>query len=428
MSPAATTESASGGSGSIGVATPVRAGGRSSEDRHDERDTATTSAAATAATMRPAEGIGPVAPSGSSHQLRSSMALPMLGSVRRGVGAPHARYRAGTREEGAPSERHEEVGETVSTVHRAGHGGCAVAARRDAARARTGSGHRGRGRHRVRRRPVHTGAENRSIDPLDRAARRVGAGRPAVPGRLARGLPVFLRSHLGSVQGRTYPTPGNHEYQTPQADGTSRTSVPGRTDRHHDGSYAFDLGRWHLLSINTGDGRPDHALLRWVRRDLRRDRSRCELAYWHHPLHSSGHEHGGDERSGTLGRALPCRGRRGAEFARAQLRTVRAPRSDRHAATTGSGSSSSAPAAPPLRAFVGRRSWLAAPDRSPTRRARMDLHRTGYGGGSSPSDERRSTGAEQGAIAGRGRPFTSDAQLRYGQPAPSGDRLRSGVL
>ena len=125
----------------------------------------------------------------------------MLGSVGRGVKGPHGRYRAGTREESAIRATR---GGSVKRSRRfiaLGRGGCAVAARRDAARARTGSGHRRRGRHRVRRRPVHTGAKDRSIDPLDRAARRVGAGRPAVPGRLARGLPVLLRSHLGSVQG-----------------------------------------------------------------------------------------------------------------------------------------------------------------------------------------------------------------------------------
>lgn len=104
----------------------------------------------------------------------------------------------------------------------------------------------------------------------------------------------------GRFKGRTYPTPGNHEYQTPHADGYFRYFGARAHRSPNDGSYAFDVGRWHLLSINTGDGRPDHGLLRWVRRDLRRDRSRCELAYWHHPLHSSGHEHGGDERSREL--------------------------------------------------------------------------------------------------------------------------------
>ena len=35
--------------------------------------------------------------------------------------------------------------------------------------------------------------------------------------------------------------------------------------------------------------------LRWLQRDLADNRTRCTLAYWHHPRFSSGVEHGSDD-------------------------------------------------------------------------------------------------------------------------------------
>ena len=95
----------------------------------------------------------------------------------------------------------------------------------------------------------------------------------------------------GRFKAKTYPTPGNHEYGTPKARGYfryfGRRSHPG-----HGGYYAFDVGRWHLLSLNSGPGYMSARQLRWVKRNLRRDDARCELAYWHHPRWSSGAVHG----------------------------------------------------------------------------------------------------------------------------------------
>ena len=103
----------------------------------------------------------------------------------------------------------------------------------------------------------------------------------------------------GRFRGRTYPTPGNHEYLTSGAAGYfayfGRRARP-RTDGH----YSYDLGAWHLLSINSGRGRISARQLRWVRRNLRNDGHRCELAYWHHPRWSSGRDHGSDEDMAAL--------------------------------------------------------------------------------------------------------------------------------
>ncbi len=87
----------------------------------------------------------------------------------------------------------------------------------------------------------------------------------------------------GRHKGRTRPSPGNHDYNTPGAAGYfgyfGRLAGPsGR------GYYSFDLGAWHLVSLNseieTAAGSPQE---RWLRADLSRSRLKCTLAYWHKP-------------------------------------------------------------------------------------------------------------------------------------------------
>lgn len=106
------------------------------------------------------------------------------------------------------------------------------------------------------------------------------------------------RPTWGRFERRTHPTPGNHEYHVAGARGYF--SYFGR--RAHPGSrgmYSIDIGTWHIVSINSGDGISDRRL-GWVRRNLSRDRHRCELAYWHHPRWSSGSLHGSDHRIAPL--------------------------------------------------------------------------------------------------------------------------------
>lgn len=107
----------------------------------------------------------------------------------------------------------------------------------------------------------------------------------------------------GRFRGRTRPTPGNHEYGTSGAGGYF-TYFGKRARPWRDGTYSFDLGRWHLVAINSGRGYITRAQLRWVQRDLRRDDHRCELAYWHHPRYSSGRAHGSDQGVQGLWRVL----------------------------------------------------------------------------------------------------------------------------
>jgi 3',5'-cyclic AMP phosphodiesterase CpdA len=93
----------------------------------------------------------------------------------------------------------------------------------------------------------------------------------------------------GRHKARTRPSPGNHDYATPGASAYydyfgANAGSPGV------GYYSFDLGAWHIISLNsnisTDTGSPQAA---WLRSDLAASASaKCTLAYWHHPLFSSG--------------------------------------------------------------------------------------------------------------------------------------------
>lgn len=89
----------------------------------------------------------------------------------------------------------------------------------------------------------------------------------------------------GRFKARTYPAPGNHEYATPGAAGYfgyfGATAGPGY--------YALTLGSWRVISLdsNLREGAMD-AQLAWLERELMTHPAYCTLAYWHHPLYSSG--------------------------------------------------------------------------------------------------------------------------------------------
>src|SRR5215207_143134 len=75
------------------------------------------------------------------------------------------------------------------------------------------------------------------------------------------------------------------------------------------GYYSYDLGSWHIVALNSncsqvggcGEGTPQE---QWLREDLAAHPATCTLAYWHHPLFSSGKEHGGDEAMRPVWQAL----------------------------------------------------------------------------------------------------------------------------
>ncbi|QYF99874.1 MULTISPECIES: metallophosphoesterase [Massilia] len=97
----------------------------------------------------------------------------------------------------------------------------------------------------------------------------------------------------GRFRERTWPTPGNHEYNT-------RDALPyfdyfGERARGVDGNgyYSLRLGSWLLVSLNSNlEGERHAAQLAWLRAELDRSTASCTLAFWHHPAFSSGGHRG----------------------------------------------------------------------------------------------------------------------------------------
>jgi hypothetical protein len=104
---------------------------------------------------------------------------------------------------------------------------------------------------------------------------------------------------------RTKPSVGNHEYHTAGASGyynyfgdAASPTEPG-CRVNCKGYYSYNLGAWHIIALNSmcenvggcGEGSP---MVTWLKEDLAANPSSCTLAYWHHPVFSSGSAHGND--------------------------------------------------------------------------------------------------------------------------------------
>lgn len=144
-----------------------------------------------------------------------------------------------------------------------------------------------------KRRPEDTGAAKTARLIADRLAKDPDA---AVLTLGDHTYPVGLLSEFidcydptwGQFKARTYPTPGNHEYYTPQAVGYfSYFGAAAAPERG--GYYSFRLGGWHIVSLNSYLKPEQHKVqLEWLKADLANNPARCTLAFWHHPRYSSG--------------------------------------------------------------------------------------------------------------------------------------------
>jgi len=100
----------------------------------------------------------------------------------------------------------------------------------------------------------------------------------------------------GRHKARTKPAVGNHEYHTEGASGYF-DYFGARAGRRSKGYYSYERGSWHIVVLNSnckevgGCGRRSPQG-RWLRRNLANHQARCTLAYFHHPLFSSGELHG----------------------------------------------------------------------------------------------------------------------------------------
>jgi acid phosphatase type 7 len=107
----------------------------------------------------------------------------------------------------------------------------------------------------------------------------------------------------GDFKERTRPAPGNHEYGIYMAPRPNRNNATpyfnyfgANAGPPNRGYYSYDLGSWHIVSLNSMAGKTGAttkaAQEKWLKDDLDKNERPCTLAYWHHPLFSSGDQHG----------------------------------------------------------------------------------------------------------------------------------------
>lgn len=113
------------------------------------------------------------------------------------------------------------------------------------------------------------------------------------------------------------PVPGNHDY----GEGTSDAAgyfdffngvgaLDGPAGRRGVGYYAFEMGDWQFLALNTSDGcrrlpcAPGSPMYEWLRGELAAARRPCVLAYFHHPRFQHGALHQDNAAIAPLWQAL----------------------------------------------------------------------------------------------------------------------------
>jgi calcineurin-like phosphoesterase family protein len=133
-------------------------------------------------------------------------------------------------------------------------------------------------------------ATARLLDQIDGTIFTLGDH--AYPRGTAKELEDCYGPTWGRHKARTRPTLGNHDLITrrgqPYFEYFGENAGPKGL-----GYYSYDLGAWHILSLNgtetVADTSPQAA---WLRKDLAAHPTDCVLAYWHMPVFSSG-PHGG---------------------------------------------------------------------------------------------------------------------------------------
>src|SRR5215218_7052284 len=122
----------------------------------------------------------------------------------------------------------------------------------------------------------------------------------------------------GRYKARTRPAPGNHDYSGGEASIGSAKGYFAYFRKYagypFKGYYSYNLGQWHLISLNSNCAEVDHCVssspqMRWLKANLAATSDkRCTLAYFHHPRFSSGEEHGSIEEVKPLWDALYAAG------------------------------------------------------------------------------------------------------------------------
>jgi len=131
----------------------------------------------------------------------------------------------------------------------------------------------------------------------------IAVGDNAYPDGTASDYATRYEPTWGRHKARTRPCPGNHDYHSAGAPDYfayfgDNAGPAGR------GYYSFDLGDWHIISLNSNiDMKAGSPQEQWLRADLAASHQQCTLAFMHHPRFSSG-THGSSTSPQPLWQAL----------------------------------------------------------------------------------------------------------------------------
>lgn len=94
----------------------------------------------------------------------------------------------------------------------------------------------------------------------------------------------------GGEKFRTRPVLGNHEYEGGNAGGPYFDYFGTNAGFAGQGYYSFPLGtNWHAIALNSNIPASENSPQgQWLKGDLAASRTKCTIAYWHHPLFTSG--------------------------------------------------------------------------------------------------------------------------------------------
>lgn len=119
------------------------------------------------------------------------------------------------------------------------------------------------------------------------------AGDNAYPDGTALNFSLCYALSWGLFKDRTYPSAGNHDYNTAGAEAYF-DYFGARAGEKGKGYYSYELGDWHVVVLNSNctDAGPgfcaaSSAQMTWLKQDLAASTKKCTLAYWHHPLFTS---------------------------------------------------------------------------------------------------------------------------------------------
>ena len=149
------------------------------------------------------------------------------------------------------------------------------------------------------------GRDEETAELLDAIAGTVFTlGDNAYPDGTAENYADCYEPTWGRHKARTWPTSGNHDYHIPGAPAYYAYFGASAGDSGQ-GYYSFDLGNWHIISLNSNiDMSAGSVQEQWLRADLAASTKQCTLAYWHHSRFSSGTNHGTSTRPQPLWQAL----------------------------------------------------------------------------------------------------------------------------